>query len=57
MTDLPVVRVYDSPGQAQRALDALRRWGFEAERIVVLTGSTPSSATKAPPTRKKKAKS
>lgn len=44
MIDLPVVRLYDSSQQAQRALDALRRWGFEPGRIVVLTASTATAA-------------
>ena len=44
MIDLPVVRLYESPDQAQRALDALRRWGFEPERIAVIAGATTPAA-------------
>lgn len=37
MIDRPIVRQYATSGQAQRAVEALRRWGFESERITVVS--------------------
>ena len=47
MVDLPIVRLYPSSDQATRALDSLRRWGLERDRIVVIPPATGENA--APP--------
>jgi hypothetical protein len=43
MIDLPIVRFYQTPEQAGRALESLHRWGFEPERVVVLSPSIASA--------------
>lgn len=38
--NLPIVRMYASPEHAKRAIEKLRRWGFEQELITLVTASS-----------------
>lgn len=45
MFELPIVRLYRSAEHAERALTALRRWGFEPERILQISPPTRTATT------------
>lgn len=45
MFELPIIRLYRSAEHAERALTALRRWGFEPERMLRISPPTRTATT------------